>query len=141
MPMYALATTPLIKKLQGNPMQTWYADDAAAVGKVTDLREWWDQLTKEGPDFGYFPNPPKTWLVTKDSFHSLGTAAFTDTGKNITSEGRPYLGVAIGSRKFVDEYVESKVSSWVTNVSKLAIIAKSQPHAAYSALTHGLKSK
>lgn len=92
-------------------------------------------MTKKGPGFGYFPNP------SKDSFHSLGTAAFTGTGINITSEGRPYLGAAIGSRKFVDEYVVSKVSSWVTNVSKLTTIAKTQPHAAYSALTHSLKSK
>jgi hypothetical protein len=60
--MYALATIPLIKKLKGNSKQIWYADDAAAIGKLADLRVWWDHLTREGPDFGYFPNPSKTWL-------------------------------------------------------------------------------
>ena len=30
MPMYALATIPLIKKLEGNYKQVWYADGAAA---------------------------------------------------------------------------------------------------------------
>ena len=40
MPMYALATIPLIKKLEGNHKQVWFADDAAAVGKITDLRTW-----------------------------------------------------------------------------------------------------
>ncbi len=45
MPMYALATIPLINKLKGNPAQIWYADDAAVVGNIKDLRDWWDCLT------------------------------------------------------------------------------------------------
>ena len=35
MPMYALATVPLIKKLTTSVKQTWYTDDAAATGKMT----------------------------------------------------------------------------------------------------------
>ena len=38
MPMYTLATVPLIKKLTTSVKQTWYADDAAATGKIADLR-------------------------------------------------------------------------------------------------------
>ena len=62
MPMYALATIPLIKKLHGNYMykQVWYADDAAAVGRIVDLRDWWDRISTSGPGFGYFPNASKT---------------------------------------------------------------------------------
>ena len=33
MPMYALATIPLIKKLKGYSKQMRYADDVAAIGK------------------------------------------------------------------------------------------------------------
>ncbi len=45
MPMYALASIPLINKLSNNnTTQIWYADDAAAAGKLSDLREWWDTL-------------------------------------------------------------------------------------------------
>ncbi len=57
--MYALATIPLIKKLEGNYKQIWYADDAAAVGKITELRKWWDKLTTAGPVYGYFPKASK----------------------------------------------------------------------------------
>ena len=39
-PMYALATVPLIKRLTSTVKQTWYADDAAATGKITQLRVW-----------------------------------------------------------------------------------------------------
>ena len=72
MPMYALATIPLINKLKGSSKPTWYADDTAAVGKLAELLVWWDLLTREGPDFGYYPNPSKTWLVTKEGCHAAG---------------------------------------------------------------------
>ena len=102
---------------------------------------WWDQLTREGPKFGYFPNPWKTWLVTKEGCHDAGISTFTDTGVNVTSEDRPYLGAAIGSAEYVESYVKSKVSSWQSSVCNLAKIVTTQPHAAFSALTHGLSSK
>ena len=60
---------------------------------------------------------------------------------NVTSYGRPYLGAAIGSREYSKTYVESKTNEWLSNVKCLADIALTQPHAAYSALTHGLMTK
>ncbi len=62
MPMYALATVPLIKKLKENVNdinQVWYADDASGSGTINSLRLWWDQINIIGPKFGYFPNPSK----------------------------------------------------------------------------------
>ena len=91
MPMYALATIPLIKKLQSvDVKQVWYADDASAAGKITRLHEWWNQLTTIGPRFGYFANATKTWLVTKEKHLTTATALFANTGVKVTSEGRPY---------------------------------------------------
>ena len=40
MPFYAIATVPLISKLSDSVDQAWYADDAAATGKVSRLRSW-----------------------------------------------------------------------------------------------------
>ena len=51
------------------------------------------------------------------------------------------LGAAVGSAEYVENYVESKVSSWLSSMCNLTTIAKTQPHAAYSALTQGLSSK
>lgn len=39
MPMYALATIPLIRRLPNNVLQSWYADDASASSNVQDLRK------------------------------------------------------------------------------------------------------
>ena len=65
MPLYALATTPLIQQLRGEITQTWYADDAQAAGRLSSLRHWWDSLVSKGPSYGYFANSGKTILIVK----------------------------------------------------------------------------
>ena len=52
-----------------------------------------------------------------------------------------YLGAVIGSQEYVEEYVSSKVRAWSSSINVLSDIAKSQPQAAFSALTHGLLNK
>ena len=59
----------------------------------------------------------------------------------LPEKGRDILGAALGSRTFVETYVTGKVQEWVREVEQLAAIARSQPHAAYAAMTHGLSSK
>ena len=51
MPLYALATVPLIRKLSFvSPIkQVWYADDATAAGSLIHLRLWWDALVHSWP--------------------------------------------------------------------------------------------
>ena len=68
MAMYAIAITPLINTLESESMkQIWYADDAAAGGKLSHFKAWWDRLTELGPDYGYYPNASKSWLIVKDT--------------------------------------------------------------------------
>lgn len=38
MPFYAIATVPLIDRLPGHVSQVWYADDAAAVGNLNEIK-------------------------------------------------------------------------------------------------------
>ena len=94
MPMYALAMhcpkIALIRKDDGNIVQTWYADDVSAVGQVEHVREWWDKLSSTGPKFGYFANASKKWLVTKKAHFGKATAEFADTSMKVTCKGRPY---------------------------------------------------
>ena len=65
---------------------------------------------------------------------------FSNTCVNITAEGRPYLGAAIGSRSFIEKYVSSEVDSWVTELELLVSFAVTQPHAAFSAFLHDVAS-
>jgi len=84
MPFYALATVPLITKLSDSVDQIWYADDAAATGKISCLRSWWDDIVTHGPSFGYFANASKTWLVVKPTFRDEASGIFGDTNIKIT---------------------------------------------------------
>ena len=104
------------------------------------LREWWDRLCELGPSFGYFVNAAKTWLVTKDHLFQYSISSFSGSGIRVTSNGRPYLGAAIGSESYIQSFVADKVKGWSEEITVLARFAESQPHAAYCAFTHGLSS-
>ena len=47
----------------------------------------------------------------------------------------------MGSPEFIEDHISYKVGEWTASITILSEIAISQPHAAYSALTHGLSSK
>ena len=142
--MYALATIPLIQRLKdcvNDVSQVWYADDASGSGRVLSLRKWWDKISTLGPKFGYFTNSAKTWLITKKDHYQAAKEAFADTSVQVTCEGRPYLGVPLGTEEYCQSFVVDKVKQWTKELEQLSSIATSQPHAAYAAFTHGLTSK
>ena len=142
MAMYAIAITPLISQLSSNEVtQAWFADDATAGGDLSKLRRWWDHLARVGPDYGYFPNAAKTWLIVGEDKLEQATNIFHGTDIAITTNGRRHLGAALGTKSFVEEYVTQKVSEWTTEIEHLSSIAISKPHAAYAAFTHGAISK
>ena len=87
MAMYAIGTLPLIRKLHGDVTQVWYADDAYAGGRTSDLHVWWDSLVSYGPHFGYNLNPCKTWLVVKPEHLLAAEEHFRGSGVNITIQG------------------------------------------------------
>ena len=60
---------------------------------------------------------------------------------NITSQGRPYLGVALGPDEFCEQYITRKVSEWKEELVLLAKIATFQPHASFAAFIHGFIHK
>ena len=71
----------------------------------------------------------------------MAKEVFQGTGVSVTEEGKRHLGAALGTQCFVEGYVQRKVSEWVKAVERLSTIAETQPHAAYTAFTHGLMSK
>ena len=139
MVMFALATVPLINRVRTTSVkQVWFADDGASGGRVRALREWWDRLNECGPRFGYFPNASKTTLVVKAAVYDEAVKVFSDTSVQISIEGKRYLGGPLGTDDFAVFFFKSKVSSWVSEVERLAEFAVQQPHAAFTAFTHGL---
>ena len=141
MPMYAISVVPVIRQLMGMARQVWYADDAAAGGSLLQLKDWWSGLLSFSRHFGYHVNAAKTWQVVKEEYLASAQRVFDGSGIQITSAGRPYLGAAIGSQDYIRDYTRDHVSQWAHGLSQLSLIAATQPHAAYTVLTHGFSSK
>ena len=59
-------------------------------------------------------------------------AAFARSNIKLTCEGRSYLGAAIGTDSFIQQFVEVKVQCWSSEMSLLAKVAESQPRAAFA---------
>jgi len=138
MAMYAVAIITLIHSLHGLLTQVWFADDAQGVGKLPELRVWWEKLLALGPKYGYFPKPSKTHLVVKPHLIAEAREAFKDTGVQI-SMGQRDLGAVIGDFESRIAHITAKVNKWQLDVTNLSKIAKYEPHAAHAAFVHGLR--
>ena len=140
MAFYAISTLPLITSLQAasTVKQCWFADDASGAGRVTQIKDWWDALNTLGPNLGYFPKDEKFWIIVKPEKEESVREVFHGTAINVTVHGQNHLGAALGSREYMEEYVDEKVSNWAKEVTKLA---ESRPQASYAAYTFGLKHR
>ena len=67
--------------------------------------------------------------------------AFKGTAINVTVQGQRHLGAAIDSREYIEEYENDKVTNWISEITKLAEFAVTQPQASYAAYTFGLKHR
>ena len=59
----------------------------------------------------------------------------------IATEGKRHLGASLGSTKYKEEYLSSKVDEWIAQLRILSQIARTQPQAAYSAFITGFRHK
>ena len=142
MAMFALATVPLIHAVAtSGSIQAWFADDAASGGRLASLRLWWDALSTIGPQYGYYPNATKTYLLVKPNQLTDAQRIFSSTGVQVTSEGRRYLGGAFGSAEFCENCLCGKVSDWEEEIRRLAVFAATQLHASFASLVHGVINK
>ena len=46
--------------------------------------------------------------------------ALKETAINVTVQGQRHLGAVVGSQKYVEEYVNDKVTNWISKITKLA---------------------
>lgn len=136
---YTIGTLPLIRKLKAmrpaRPHQSWYADDASAIGNFEALHSLFTDLASIGPTFGYLPNASKSILVVPEHRVAAAELFFNSVHRyNISIRtGSRYLGGFIGSEQLQDEYVSSKVSDWEMGIERFVMVAtKNQTHAAYT---------
>ena len=66
---------------------------------------------------------------------------FSNTGIKLTTDGQCHLGTTTGTSNFCTQCAAEKVTKWCNELHRPADFAKTQPHAAYSAFTHGILSQ
>ena len=115
--IYALGITPFIMMMVelvstkcDDIKMVAFADDFGVAGELKSLLQWWATLLKVGPKFSYFPEPAKSWLITKPETHAIGKELFKDTKIKITNSGKRFLGSVIGTFTFKKQYVDEIVS-------------------------------
>jgi len=82
------------------------------------------------------------WVLYNNNYNTTpedsllaGNGLFQGTGVSVCTDGRRYLGC---SDNFIESFISNQVQTWH---DLLTNIAKSQPHAPFSAYIHGFKSK
>eukprot|EP00116_Pleurobrachia_bachei_P009767 sb/3470029/ len=101
--------------------QIFYADDGLGGGTLASVNQWWDKIKLKGPEYGYLPNPGKSWVSVKPHLEDEAKALFPDV--NITTEGQRYLGSYIGTKEGQDKFVKKEVEKWAAEITSLAEIA------------------
>ena len=110
MAIYAIGITPLIMMIIelvttrcDDLKMVAFVDDFSAAGKLSSFLQWWTTLLEIGPKFGYYPEPKKSWLITKLETHTLAKEVFETTKVKITNSGKRYLGSVLGTLLFKKE--------------------------------------
>ena len=96
------------------------------------MKHWWDRLVERGPKYGYYVNLANTWLVVKESHLESAKTTFSDSGVQITTKVKSYLGSYTGP-DHMDSFVQAKVLNWIAELEELTSIANTQPHVAFYA--------
>ncbi|XP_042891390.1 uncharacterized protein LOC122265946 [Penaeus japonicus] len=127
MAMYAIGLLKLQDRISHENTQVKqvaYADDLTGAGKTENIKRWWDKVELYGPMQGYYPNAQKTVLIIK-----------------IKTDGEKHLGAILGPVHEREKFIKDRVEEWVIEIRRLAKIATIEPHAAYTALTFGIRHR
>ena len=60
------------------------------------------------------------WIIVKPEREESARELFQSTAINVTTEGHRHLGAVIGSQDYQKDYVDGKVTEWVSEIVKLA---------------------
>ena len=74
--------------MRSTAKQCWFANDAGGAGSTTEIKRWRNMLSTLGPDFGYFSNAKKCWIIAKRDKKESVKEIFKDTDINMTMEGK-----------------------------------------------------
>ena len=109
---YVLSLTPLLshlKSVKRSAKHVAFADDLTGAGKLKEIKIWWDTLITEGPKYGYYPKPSKSFLIVRQHYKEYAVRIFAGSNIKITTEGTRQLGALLGHISFKVERIRNEV--------------------------------
>ena len=136
----SLSSAPLIQSLSNRDrwVKLWYADDFSCVAALPALKDWFNLLSNKGPNYGNFPESTKSVLVVNSQHQVESQSLFEGLGIKVVSNHR-FLGGYMGDCQGMEEFVGSKVQTWLRCIQRLSWAAESQPQAALAALSRSVQ--
>ena len=104
------------------------------------MEVWLKNLIEEGPAFGYFPEPSKSFLVVDKQYAEEAHHIYDKYSITIV-DGNRFLGGFIGDGNEKDIYLKKKELEWVDKIEKLSFVAKTEQQCALSGLTKSLQAE
>ena len=117
-----------------------FADDFTIAGKISEFKEYWEELRKIGPKYGYFPKASKSHLIVKAQYEQEAKDTFTGSNVNVSTSGQRHLGAVIEHETYKETYVEQLVEDWKQQLEIFSKIAEIEPQAAYTAFVFGFRT-
>ena len=74
-----LRTVQNLQHQNTNTKAAAYADDLFGAGKLRGLCIMWDFIEQHGPDYGYYQQASKTWIIAKLQHFEEAKALFHGT--------------------------------------------------------------
>ena len=107
---------------------------------LESILEWLQLLVKEGPKYGYYPSPEKSYLVVHPKFVEKAQSLFADFKVNVVT-GFCFLGGFVGDFQETETWMNEKIKTWVKAIECLSKAAEVQPHLANVSLTKSLQNE
>jgi hypothetical protein len=113
--------------------QHWYADNAAAAAEFAIICAMFEHLLKLGHGYGYHPESLKSIVVVARHSLEREKVYFAELGFNVQTGSR-YLGGFVREDEDRDEWLESKIVTWVDIIKQLPTVAGPYPQSAYAGM-------
>ena len=136
MALYSIALLPLAEILREactEVLQPWYKYDAAMQVLAVSVAKCFKVLIKYGPQFGYFPEPDKSFAICPLATEAAAKAIFEAEGLPVKfCRCHRYVGGYVGSTAMQDRWVEPMVDKWVVGIKALAMVVRKYPQSTYA---------
>jgi len=91
-------------------------------------------------NFGYFPEPEKSYLVVQPDFVEEAKDHFKDFKINIVT-GQRFLGGFIGSSTDTKTWLHNNITTWLKATAKLTSASVDYPQAAFTSFAKSLQNE